>query len=630
MAHLLFFSRSPTPSSLSFSTFFQISSKPFHTLGISSSPTSPIGAPNRRPGHLLMLSNPISSSADFDLLSTTECSDGSVIFRFGNASEVETIDEKETINKDFGHNSCEEVESCAERGQRSNSAEVDDLVDLISACGEDGGVVDAGSSAVKPVTDCTLETNLHIQEDCVEDDKNVIKSARSFSDDVNIGNPKINCKNEVYTLSTSLSSDVVSDLGMVSTCKEVSDEKSVGEMTNQLVSTSKSDSIEVSGSYASERSSTENAYIGVAYPSKADKEPRVDTMKNYVTGEKSNDCDVTEVMHGSTPFEAIPVLSEETRHSTVDESVDADKIENSIAEEFTVCDTHESSADRVTSLKAVESRPIASSNTGEEISTEGLFLYNGAALLPHPTKALTGGEDAYFVACQNWLGVADGVGRWSLEGINAGLYARELMENCEKILSDPKSAPMTKPEELLIRSAAESQSPGLSTVLVAYFDGQVLQVANIGDSGFIVIRNGAVFKRSSAMVHDFNFQLLIERDDDPSELIEGYKIDLYEGDVIITATDGLFDNLYEQEIASVISKSLQASLKPQDIAEYLATRAQEVGRSTYVRTPFADAAKAVGCVGYTGGKIDDVTVIVSLVQKRSSFHSHLVCVTKRL
>lgn len=46
-------------------------------------------------------------------------------------------------------------------------------------------------------------------------------------------------------------------------------------------------------------------------------------------------------------------------------------------------------------------------------------------------------------------------------------------------------------------------------------------------------------------------------------LFQGYKIDLYEGDVIITATDGLFDNLYEQEIASVISKSLKDNLKPQ-------------------------------------------------------------------
>ena len=58
-------------------------------------------------------------------------------------------------------------------------------------------------------------------------------------------------------------------------------------------------------------------------------------------------------------------------------------------------------------------------------------------------------------------------------GINAGQYAQELLENCEKIVLDSKSVPMTKPEEVLIRSAAESQSPGSSTVLVAYFDGQV-------------------------------------------------------------------------------------------------------------------------------------------------------------
>lgn len=61
----------------------------------------------------------------------------------------------------------------------------------------------------------------------------------------------------------------------------------------------------------------------------------------------------------------------------------------------------------------------------------------------------------------------------SSSGINAGWYARELLENCEKIVSDYKSVPMIKPEEVLIRSAAESQSPGSSTVLVAYFDGQV-------------------------------------------------------------------------------------------------------------------------------------------------------------
>ncbi|KAK7835221.1 putative protein phosphatase 2c 62 [Quercus suber] len=102
-------------------------------------------------------------------------------------------------------------------------------------------------------------------------------------------------------------------------------------------------------------------------------------------------------------------------------------------------------------------------------------------------------------------------------------------------------------------------------------------------------------------------------------LILGYKIDLDEGDVIVTATDGLFDNLYEKKIASAASK-MPVSVA-QDIAEYLAMRAQEEGRSARVRTPFADAAHAAGYVGYTGGKLDDVTVIVSFVQKRSSSNS---------
>lgn len=56
----------------------------------------------------------------------------------------------------------------------------------------------------------------------------------------------------------------------------------------------------------------------------------------------------------------------------------------------------------------------------------------------------------------------------------------------------------------------------------------------------------------------------------------------------------------------------------QDIAKFLATSAQEVGQSTSRRSPFADAVEASGYVGYTGGKLDDVTVIVSHVQKKSS------------
>ncbi|XP_042407225.1 probable protein phosphatase 2C 71 [Zingiber officinale] len=104
------------------------------------------------------------------------------------------------------------------------------------------------------------------------------------------------------------------------------------------------------------------------------------------------------------------------------------------------------------------------------------------------------------------------------------------------------------------------------------------------------------------MVYGFNFPLQIERGEDPSKYIETYKIGLCEGDVIVTATDGLFDNLYDQEIVAIVSKSLQASLKPREIAEYLATRAQEVGRSASARSPFVDAALVSGYPTFTGAK----------------------------
>jgi hypothetical protein len=40
-----------------------------------------------------------------------------------------------------------------------------------------------------------------------------------------------------------------------------------------------------------------------------------------------------------------------------------------------------------------------------------------------------------------------------------------------------------------------------------------------------------------------------------------------------------------------------------------------VGRSSSGRSPFADAALDSGYLGFSGGKLDDVTVVVSIVQK---------------
>ncbi|KAJ4950357.1 hypothetical protein NE237_027189 [Protea cynaroides] len=351
-----------------------------------------------------------------------------------------------------------------------------------------------------------------------------------------------------------------------------------------------------------------------------EEKPKFEVMNPSLTGKSNNSLDGG--MNALDVLEGFNTVEECWEKNAVESSMlrDIATSSNSMVEntEGVVHSKDQAEASRAVKLPHVEttqslSREIAS-------STGRLFLSSGSAMLPHPSKALTGGEDAFFITL-NWVGVADGVGQWSLEGINAGLYARELMEGCAKIVSEFQGAQLIYPEEILIRSASEAHSSGSSTVLLAYFDGQILNVANIGDSGFIIIRNGSIFRRSSPMVYEFNFPFQIGRGDDPSELIEGYKIDLDEGDVVVTATDGLFDNLYEQEIALIVSKSLEANLKPKEVAELLANGAQEMGRSASVRSPFADAAQAAGYSGYTGGKLDDVTVIVSFVQRSSSFHS---------
>ncbi|GMP39060.1 hypothetical protein CsSME_00010048 [Camellia sinensis var. sinensis] len=344
-------------------------------------------------------------------------------------------------------------------------------------------------------------------------------------------------------------------------------------------------------------------------------------------GEKSNienngALNVNETMTMSNPIEAEPIPDEETSHDTLEELIDTNKSESTMKVHDGVPNVELEAQSK--DLDGSEHRAVdLESETAvkrEEISTAGYTLSSGVYLLPHPSKASTGGDDAYFIVGQNWLGVADGVSSWSEEGIDPGIYSRELMENCRKIVSKCNSIPLTNPEEVISKSNLEAKSPGSSTILVAYFDGQVLHVANIGDSGFIVIRNGVVYEKSTPRSFEFNCPFQIKSGDDPSKLVEMYEIDLDEGDVIVTSTDGLFDNLYDPEIVSIVSKSMQSNFKLEEIAEALARRAHVIGNSTTCMTPFADAVAALGIEGFTGGKLDDVVVIVSLVQKISSPH----------
>lgn len=88
--------------------------------------------------------------------------------------------------------------------------------------------------------------------------------------------------------------------------------------------------------------------------------------------------------------------------------------------------------------------------------------------------------------------------------------------------------------------------------------------------------------------------------------------DLAEGDVIVAATDGMWDNVYEDDMVKIISANAHKSSR--EIAEELGTLSHKHGHDPTYLSPFAANAAAQG-LRFAGGKLDDVTVVVSRVSE---------------
>ncbi|KAJ7966731.1 putative Protein phosphatase 2c [Quillaja saponaria] len=218
-------------------------------------------------------------------------------------------------------------------------------------------------------------------------------------------------------------------------------------------------------------------------------------------------------------------------------------------------------------------------------SGKTLKLLSGSCYLPHPDKEETGGEDAHFICLdEQALGVADGVGGWSDLGVNAGLYSRELMSNsANAIKEEPKGS--IDPARVLEKAHSSTKAKGSSTACIIALTGQGLHAINLGDSGFMVVRDG------SGQV---------------------FSIPVAPGDVIIAGTDGLFDNLYNNEITAVVVHAMRTGSSPQVTAQKIAALARQRAHDRDRQTPFSTAAHDAGFRFY-GGKLDDTTVVVSYI-----------------
>lgn len=95
-------------------------------------------------------------------------------------------------------------------------------------------------------------------------------------------------------------------------------------------------------------------------------------------------------------------------------------------------------------------------------------------------------------------------------------------------------------------------------------------------------------------------------------MMQVFSIVVAPGDVIVAGTDGLFDNLYNNDITAIVVHAVRAGLEPQATAKKIAALARQRALERDRQTPFSAAAQEAG-FRYYGGKLDDITVVVSYI-----------------
>ncbi len=232
------------------------------------------------------------------------------------------------------------------------------------------------------------------------------------------------------------------------------------------------------------------------------------------------------------------------------------------------------------------------------------------------------------------LVIADGVGGWNELGIDPSAYSKAICQliadNFQKIETEstnnqkPINITESMMKQLIAKSVRQNKNLGSSTVCVLILDkvNNELISGYLGDSCYLIARpksvgNFELVFKSEEQTHGFNipFQVGSEGDNPNTAVILKHKLE--KNDLIIAATDGLWDNMEIEdilkEINSVSKKSNTIYLNTHFVAKNISERAEELSRDVNHYSPFAKRAIEYKYKNFFGGKPDDITVIVAQV-----------------
>ncbi|KII88511.1 hypothetical protein PLICRDRAFT_30007 [Plicaturopsis crispa FD-325 SS-3] len=274
-------------------------------------------------------------------------------------------------------------------------------------------------------------------------------------------------------------------------------------------------------------------------------------------------------------------------------------------------------------------------------------------------KSVDAGEDFFYVQQMRnnsgvSMGVADGVGGWVESGVDPSLFSQALMYHAHRYsrgawAGEPEIDPtqdyqdreevegweMTPYECLdlayggVLRERYVQAGSSTACLINMNAASGVLRSANLGDSGFYIIRGSQVIYQQPVQTHFFNCPKQLTKlptntrkfrgacMDSPSEAAQ-YEVNLRDGDIVLAYTDGLTDNVFPSELTSIISlvarKGGPEAEQVQTMADRIVDYARQCMGDRKRVSPFQKEAARMGLY-YRGGKIDDVTVLLALVKE---------------
>lgn len=210
------------------------------------------------------------------------------------------------------------------------------------------------------------------------------------------------------------------------------------------------------------------------------------------------------------------------------------------------------------------------------------------------------GEDAYMTYRSankryHYISVADGVGSWREDGINPVEFTKALMEEIKKIIEALKDDENKTCSDMIQEGYAILKAEHLSgtkhygscTFNLAKIDllNGDMEIANIGDSALCVLRGGKSFSlKTEPKQRFFNcpYQIGIEMRGpclylDCKDDTQTYHHKLMNGDMIICATDGVWDGMSFNSVEITMADS-QGNLK--DISKSIYTDAKTHNRKS--------------------------------------------------